>query len=220
MDISSVFFMLASLYLVTTEKFKLLLFVFFLGAVNHYSIIFIVPAYLLFRYNKLFRSETIIKTIALTAIFAGYFIIAGMLLPDLPPERDDGFYKWDSYRTLRILTESPRHLLIRDIFMNFGGIHIFALLFVLSGDWKKLKKQYVLVYLVTLIFILLTFTGFCLYSEELRCYVPILPFLLIPAMLFFSRFTDTLLPINNALLEEINYDPETHDLLQTSQGKN
>jgi hypothetical protein len=127
-----------------------------------------------------------------------------MLLPELPPSMDDGFLKADFQRTIMLIQNTPIHLLIRDIVFNFGGIHIFALLFYFSPVWKNVKREYTAFNLTILIFILLTLTGFGLYSEELRCYVPILPFLMIPAMLFFSQFGGDLMPVNKSILAEKN----------------
>lgn len=216
-DISSLFFMLLSIYLILTKRFVLLLPVFFFGATNHYSIGFIIPAFLLFNYQSLFRLRTVSYAGALVFLYAGYYIVARMLLPDLPPSMDDGFLKADFQRTLMLLQNTPIHLLIRDVIFNFGGIHIFALLFFFSPVWKNVRRKYTVFNLTILIFILLTFTGFGLYSEELRCYIPILPFLMIPAMLFFSQFGGNLMPINRSIryeaIEELHFPPKTLKLI-------
>ncbi len=200
-DIASVFFMVVCLYLVLTNKFNLLLIAFFFACVNHYSIVFIIPVFLLHRYKMLFKAETMIYTAAMFLILAAYFGIAKMILPELPAERDDGFFKWDYLRTYNILTTGPKHLLLRDFIFNFGGIHIFAFLFLVLRGWKALKTEFVNVYLVTFIFIFLSLISFGIYFEELRCYVPMLPFVLIPCMLFFAPYMNTLLPLNDTVLK-------------------
>ncbi len=201
-DISSLFFMMLSIYLILSERFTLLLPVFFLGVTNHYSIGFIIPAFLLFNYKSLFSFRTISYAGAMVILYAGYYIIARMLLPELPPSMDDGFMKVNFHRTMMLLTNTPIHLLIRDILFNFGGIHIFALLFYFSPVWKKIKRNFTAYNLTIILFILLTLTGCGLYSEELRCYITILPFLMIPAMLFFSQFGGNLMPLNKSLLAQ------------------
>jgi hypothetical protein len=199
-DTSSLFFMTFSLYFMLNRNFNLMLVVFFLGVVNHYSIGFIIPAFLLFNYKSLFRFRTISYASALVIIFAVYYLTAKMLLPNLPPGRDDGFLIINLPRTLMLITDTPKHLLIRDIIFNFGGIHIFALLFYFSPMWKKIRRDYTAFNLIILIFIVMTVTGFGLYSEELRCYVPVLPFLMIPSMLFFSQYGSDLMPIQKSML--------------------
>ena len=201
-DISSLFFMMLSIYLILTKKFTFLLPAFFLGVTNHYSIGFIIPAFLLFNYNTIFKVRTISYAGAMVILYAGYYIIARMLLPELPPSMDDGFMKVNFYRTMMLLTNTPIHLLIRDILFNFGGIHIFALLFYFSPVWKKIKRNYTAYNLTIIVFILLTLTGCGLYSEELRCYITVLPFLMIPAMLFFSQFGGNLMPLNKSILAD------------------
>lgn len=199
-DTSSLFFMTISLYFILTCNYKFLIPVFFLGAVNHYSIGFIIPAFLLFNYKTVFKAVTIKYTAILFFLYTGYYLIAKMLLPELPAERDDGFLLANFERNFHHLKISPGHIILRDIFFNFGGIHIFTLLFYFSPMWKKVKKEYTLYNLTILIFVVMTLTGFGLYSEELRCYVPILPFLIIPAMMFFSQFAPKLMPLRKRLL--------------------
>ncbi len=206
-DTSSLFFMMLSLYFVLTRNYKFLIPVFFLGVVNHYSIGFIIPAFLLFNYKTIFKTTIIKYTAILFFLYSGYYIIAKLMLPELPPERDDGFLLADFERNFHHLKISPGHLILRDIFFNFGGIHIFTILFYFTPIWKKVKKEYTLYNLTILIFVLMTLSGFGLYSEELRCYVPVLPFLIIPAMLFLSQFAPKLMPLRKKMIakNEKNY---------------
>jgi len=201
-DTSSLFFMMISIYLILTRNFKLLIPVFFLGTINHYSIGFVIPAFLLFNYRSIFKPGIMKLAAVLFFIYTGYFVIAKLLLPELPAERDDGFLLANFERNIQHIRTSPNHLILRDIFFNFGGIHIFTLLFYFSPMWKKIKREYTLYNLTILIFVTMTLTGFGLFSEELRCYVPILPFLLIPAMLFLSQFAPNLMPLRKNVLED------------------
>lgn len=212
-DTASVFFMTISIYLVLRRNYKLLIPVFFLGALNHYSIGFIIPVFLLFNYRSIFTSRILKLTAVLFFIYAGYFIIAKLLLPKPPAEKEFGFLLIDFERNFSHLKISPNHILLRDIFFNFGGIHIFALLFYFSPVWKKIKKEYTVYNLAILIFIAMTLTGFGLFSEELRCYVPILPFLMIPAMIFLSQFAPDLMPLRAEVLTNKEYSSASHAIL-------
>ena len=212
-DTASVFFMTASIYLILSHNYKLLIPVFFLGALNHYSIGFILPAFLLFNYRTIFTARILKYTSELVFLYAGYFIIAKMLLPELPAERDNGYLLIDFERNFRHIKNSSIHIMLRDIFFNFGGIHIFTFLFYFSPVWKKIKKEYSMYNLTILIFVAMTLTGFGLFSEELRCYVPILPFLMIPAMIFLSQFAPDLLPLSDTVLGKNENTSSAHAVL-------
>lgn len=211
-DTSSLFFMIISIYFILTRNYKFLIPIFFLGTINHYSIGFVIPAFLLFNYRSIHNTKVWKLTAVLFFIYTGYFIVAKWLLPELPAERDDGFLLANFERNILHIRTSPNHILLRDIFFNFGGIHIFALLFYFSPMWKKIKREYTLFNLTILIFVTMTLTGFGLFSEELRCYVPILPFLMIPAMLFLSQFAPNLMPLKKEMLAE-SVSPAKHGLL-------
>ncbi|NOS86666.1 MAG: hypothetical protein HOP31_16150, partial [Ignavibacteria bacterium] len=212
-DTASVFFMTISIYLVLTRNYKLLFPVFFLGALNHYSIGFIIPVFLLFNYRSIFTARILKYTGVLFSLYAGYFIIAKLLLPEPPAEKEFGFLLIDFERNFTHLKISPNHILLRDILFNFGGIHIFTLLFYFSPVWKKIKKEYTIYNLAILIFVSMTLTGFGLFSEELRCYVPILPFLMIPAMIFLSQFAPDLMPLRAEVLAKKEYTSARHAIL-------
>jgi hypothetical protein len=79
--------------------------------------------------------------------------------------------------------------------------------------WKKIKNEYTIYNLVILIFVTMTLTGFGLFSEELRCYVPILPFLMIPAMIFLSQFAPDLMPLRPEVLAKKEYTTARHVVL-------
>jgi hypothetical protein len=202
MDVSSVFFMTLCLYLIITKKPGWLLPVFLLGVMNHYSICFIVPAFLLFNRKQLFRPKTVYYFSGLVLIVVAYFGITRMLLPELPAYRDDGFFKWDFERTWRIILHEPRHLMIRDLFFNLGGLYIFAIFCFFSPVWNKIKGEYTEIFFVNFIHVAFIFLGFGIYIEELRCYVSMIPFIIIPAMLFFSQYCGSLLKIDHVVLKE------------------
>lgn len=197
-DTAIVFFMTLCLYLVVTRNDRLLL-AFFLGAANHYSIGFIIPVYLLFNYRQLFKKKTILYTAALTAVLIGYFAVMRVLLPDVPSEKDDGFVVWDITKAMQAFIEYNKHHMVRDMLFTWGGLHFFALLCLISGAWKTYRYEYTAVYLVVIPFILFAVLRFGIRIEEMRNYIPFIPFVVIPSLIYISKFTGGLLKPNTEI---------------------
>ncbi len=200
-DTAVIFFMTVSLYLIVTKKYNLLLIAFFLGAINHYSIGFIIPAFLLFNYRRLLKADTVMYTVFMIVVLAGYFVVMKMLFPNLPEYRDDGFVAWYPDAAWQAITGYKKHLFVRDLIINLGGLHIFALMFVLSGMWKKVKNEYAAVFLIVIPFIIFALLRFGIRIEEMRNYIPLIPYIIIPAMMYFSKFNPELLKLNDEILK-------------------
>jgi len=195
-DTAVIFFMTVCLYLVITKKHIHLLLAFLPGVMNHYSIGFIIPVFLLFNYRHVFKKETLITAVAMILIIIGYFGIMRMLFPNLPEYRDDGFVAWYPDAAWQAITGYKKHLLIRDLAVNLGGLHIFALLFIISGAWKKIKNEYAAIFLIVIPYLIFALLRFGIRIEEMRNYVPLIPYIIIPAMIYFSYFNPGLLKIS------------------------
>ena len=195
-DCAVIFFVVLCLYLIVTKKNNWLLLAFFLGAANHYSIGFIIPVFLLYNYNRLFNRDTITYSVIMAALLVGYFAALKLIFPNLPETRDDGFVAWYLDAAWQAIVNYKKHLLIRDILVNMGGLHFFALLYFFSGAWKKMKGQFVTVYLIAIPFILFALFRFGIRIEEMRNFIPLIPFVIIPAMLYISRFSGEMLKIS------------------------
>jgi len=198
-DTALLLLMTICLYLVITQKNNWLLLFFFLGAANHYSIGFIIPAFLLFNYRSVFKFKTILYTALLVVILVGYFTVMRLLLPNQPVHRDDGFVAWIPSAALQVLIDYRKHLLVRDLILNMGGLHILALLFLVSGIWKNIKRQFVYIYLVIIPFYLFAFMRFGIRVEEMRNYIPLIPFVIVPALIFLSRYMNGLLKLTQEI---------------------
>ena len=198
-DTAVVFFMTLCLYLVVTGNNRLLLAAFFLGTANHYSIGFIIPVYLLYNYRCLFKKETILYTAALVFILIGYFAVMRILLPDLSSLKDDGFVVWDLSKAVQAFKDYYKPHMVRDIIFTWGGLHFFALMCLLSGAWKTYKRGYIAVYLTVFPFILFALLRFGIRIEEMRNYIPFIPFVIIPALIYISKFTGGLLKPNKEI---------------------
>ena len=85
----------------------------------------------------------------------------------------------------------PLHIILRDLFFNFGGLHIFVIIFFLSGAWKKFRSPLLYANLVIFPYVISVFVNFSI--EEIRNYVAIIPFVLIITLLFLSSFDNSFL---------------------------
>src|SRR4030095_5010066 len=200
-DTAVIFFMTLCLYLVITKKNNWLLIAFFLGASNHYSIGFIIPVFLLFNYNRLFKKDTIAYTLAMILLLVSYFTVLRVVFPNLPEIRDDGFVAWRFGDAWQTLVNYKKHLLIRDLIINMGGLHLFAMLFFFSGMWKKFKTEYIAVFLIIFPFALFALFRLGIRIEEMRNFIPLIPFVIVPAMLYFSQYSSELLKLSPEILK-------------------
>jgi hypothetical protein len=200
-DTAVIFFMVLCFYLVVTRKNYLLLLALFLGTTNHISIGFIIPVFLLFNYSRLFKKETILLVAAMVIILIGYFIVIRLMFPNLPQYKDDGLVVLSLDEAWNAIVNYKKHLLFRDLIINMGGLHIFALLFAFSGLWKKIKNEYVAVFLVVILYAIFTIIRLGIRIEEMRNFVPLIPFIIIPAMLYFSKFNPELLKLNSKIVK-------------------
>jgi hypothetical protein len=110
-------------------------------------------------------------------------------------------------RNLSLISILPMHIIIRDILFNFGGLHLFILIFLITGTWKKYRGPLLYVNLVIIPYVISVFINFSI--EEIRNYITIIPFVLILALLFLSTF-------DNAFLKPVDtlFSPENK-----SEGK-
>jgi hypothetical protein len=122
-----------------------------------------------------------------------------VLLPNLPEHRDDGFVAWIPSAAWQVIVDYKKHLLLRDLVINMGGLHLFAILFFVSGMWKNFKREYVLVFLIIMPFYLFAFLRFGIRIEEMRNYIPLIPFVMVPALLYLSQFIKDLLKPSSAI---------------------
>jgi hypothetical protein len=201
-DNAVVFFMTLCLYLIITKNDKLLLPAFLLGTANHYSIGFIVLVYLLFNYRRLFKKETVLVTAALLAILIGYFAVMRILLPEVETIKDDGFVVWDLPKALQAFADYDKQHMLRDIMFTWGGFHFLALLCLVNGAWKIFRYEYTAVFLTIIPFILFAVFRFGIRIEEMRNYIPFIPFVTLPAMIFISKFSGGLLKPNPEICRE------------------
>lgn len=188
MDFALLLSMIAGYYLIVSNKPNWLLLLFFLGLLNHSGVIFLVPSYLLFNYKKLFKVRTIFYAVAMVGIFIGFISTINMMLP---ATSEGHIIINNSMRNLSLFWEHPKHLLLRDLLFNFGGLHFIVLIFLLSGQWKKFKGPYLYIHLTIVLFLISMFYTFSI--EEMRNYSALIPNIVILSLMFLSTFENSFL---------------------------
>ncbi len=199
---STLFFLVAGFYFLLKKKNVWLLITFLIGAFNHPSVIMLIPVYLLFNYNRLLKKDTIIYSVLLVGGYYVCFLVLKMLYPYFPADRDADYGLIHFSDTVIALRDLPKHLIIRDIVFNFGGLHIFAAMFFISGIWKKFKREYVFIYFLIIPYVMLAVLRAGIRVEEMRNWIPLLPFIILPALLYLSQIKNPLLKLSDEVTME------------------
>ncbi len=188
MDFALLLSIIVGYYCIVAKKTNLLLLALFIGVLNHSGVIFLIISYLLFNYRELFKIKTILYSASLIAIYFGVNgFLNSVLLKDLPGQNIILNYE----RNFNLLFEYPTHLLLRDLFFNFGGLHFIVLLFLFKGLWKKFKGPLLYINFVIIPFLIAMFITFSI--EEMRNYAVIIPNIVILSLMFFSNFENSFL---------------------------
>jgi len=188
MDYSVLLIIILGFYFIVSEKYNWLLVVFAFGLLNHPSVGYLIPAFLLYNYKKLLAKKTIIYTIVMTVLYIGVY----KFMDYIYPSEEGYFILYNLPRNLSLFTGIlPAHILIRDAILNLGGIHLFLLLFLISGQWKKFRSPLLYANLVIFPYILSVLINFSI--EEVRNYITIIPFVLILFLLYLSTFENSFL---------------------------
>lgn len=196
MDFGILLFIILGFYCVVSERYNWLLVVFLLGILNHPSIGYIIPAFLLYNYNKLFKPKTILYTLIMCILYVGIYKYMNWYFPS-----EEGYFViYNLPRNLSLFSTLSPHIIIRDILFNFGGLHIFLIAFFISGTWKRYRGPLLYVNLVIFPYVISVLINFSI--EEIRNYITIIPFVLILALLFLSTFENSFLRPTDRLLEK------------------
>lgn len=196
MDFSILLIIILGFYCIAAEKYNLLLLVFFLGVLNHPSVGYLIIAFLLYNYRSLFRLKTIIYTAVMSIMYIGIYRVMDAYFPSTAGY----FIIYNLPRNLEILHILPMHIILRDVFFNFGGLHLFVIMFFISGAWKRYRGPLLYVNLVIIPYVISVLINFSI--EEIRNYVTIIPFVLILTLLFLSSFDNSFLKPVDRLFEK------------------
>lgn len=197
MDFSVLLIVILGFYCIVNEEYNWLILVFFLGVLNHPSVGYLIPTFLLYNYRKLFKVKTIVYTVLMAVMYIGIY----KLMDYIFPSNTGYFIIYNLPRNLSLLSFLPLHIIARDILFNFGGLHIFIIIFLATGLWKRYKGPMLYINLVIIPYVISVFINFSI--EEIRNYITIIPFIVMPSLLYLSTFensflrpTEKLLPFN------------------------
>ena len=184
-------------YLIVSEKNGWLLVVFCIGLLNHPSVGYLIPAFLLFNYRKLFKKKTIIYAAVMSVLYVATYTFLDYIFP-----RVGGYFIiYNLPRNLSLFHSLPFHIIIRDLLFVFGSMHLLVALLVFTGLWKKFKGPLLYINLVTIPYVISVYINFSI--EEIRNYIAVIPFVIIPALLFLSSLQNSFL----APLEKLGQAP-------------
>lgn len=201
-DQAIVLFMTAGMYFILTRKNYWLLAVILLSSFNHISTGFLILAFVLFNYKSIFTKKIIMFAFLQSVIFIGSYILLKMIYTDIPPERDDVLTVLIPQTPFEAIYDLPKGILIRDIFLNYGGLHILGLLVLVTGLWKKVKTEYLSIFLLFIPYIVMAILRIGLRIEEMRNWIPIVPFVTVLALIFFTGFRNSLFSLSPAVMRE------------------
>jgi len=179
-DFAYLFFLLAGYLCILKRSHKLLLLVFLAGTFNHDSTGFLIIMFLLFNIKDLFKKKTIFYASVMAVIF---FAVKKLLEYIFISNPGISFRFNYTYNFFSFVTE-PAHIVIRDIFLFFGGLHIFVLYFFISGRWKNFKTKYLFINLTIIPYIIIIFLIHTTF--EARNYITAIPFVIILFLMFFT----------------------------------
>lgn len=194
MDFSVLLIIILGYYFIVSEQPKLLFLVFVIGLFNHPSVGYLIPAYLFFNYRKLLRKETIIYTLIMAVVYVATYKILDRVYPS-----DEGYFVlYNLPRNLSLFHDLPLHIILRDFVLVFGGLHFLVLLLFITGIWKKYRGPMLYISLVIVPYVVSVFINFSI--EEIRNYIAILPFVLMPALLLLASFDNSFLRVTDKVL--------------------
>lgn len=196
MDFSILLIIILGFYCIVSEKYNWLLVVFFLGVLNHPSVGYLIVVYLLYNYNKLFKVKTIIYAAVMSILYVGIY----KLMDIYYPSTEGYFVIYNLPRNLSIFSILPIHIIIRNILFNFGGLHLFIIIFLFSSSWKRYRGPLLYANLIIIPYVISVLINFSI--EEIRNYITIIPFVLILALLFLSSFENSFLKPVDRLFEK------------------
>jgi hypothetical protein len=179
-DFANILFIFAGYYCIINNYHKTLLAVFLIGAFNHDSIGFLIVMYLLFNIKNTFKWKTIIYTIAMAAIF----IIVKKAMETVFAANPGISFRWNYIHNFNEFFDKPKHIVLRNVFLTFGGLHLFVLYFFISGKWKKFNTKYLYITLTVIPYVIIVFLIHTTF--EARNYMTAIPFMIILFLLFFT----------------------------------
>jgi hypothetical protein len=158
--------------------------IFIFAVINKETAGYLIFSYILFNYREIFTKKIIINTFLLSAFFLGYKFLLSQVFKNNPGDDFEiGYYK--NLVTINELFTNTVYLKV--VFLNFGGLYIFALILFISGLWKRYPVK-------SKLFINLTIVPYYLlgiiitYISEVRVYTELIPMITVLFLIFLSNF--------------------------------
>ncbi len=187
MDFGVLLGMTLGFYFIVSEQNGWLLLTFYLGLLNHSSVGFLIPAYLLFNYKKMFRIKTIIFAGVMSALYIATYAFLDYIFP-----KEGGYFLKNAFlRNLSLFHVLPIHIIVRDLLFVFGGLHFLVAILIFTGFWRRFKGPFLYISFVLVPYVIFIYV-YCS-IEETRNYIAAIPFILIPALLFLSTLKNSFL---------------------------
>ena len=196
MDFSILLIILLGFYFIITEQNIPMMILFVIGLFNHPSVGYLIFAYLLYNYKKLFTAKTIIYTVLMSVIYIATYKI----LDDIYPREGGYFVLFNMYRNLGLYKVLPFHIIARDALFDYGGLHFFFLIFLFSGAWKRFRGPMLYINAVVFPYLLSVLISFSI--DDIRNYITIIPFVVICCLMYLSTFENSFLKPTEGLLKE------------------
>lgn len=179
-DFANFIFIFLGYYCIIKNYNKTLLLVFLIGAFNHDSIGFLIVMYVLFNIKEIFKWKTILYTVSMAVIF----LVIKKVLENIFIANPGISFRWNYIYNFNEFFNKPVHIVFRNVFFAFGGLHLFVIYFFLSGKWKKYNTKYMYITLTIIPYAIILFLIHTTF--EARNYITAIPYMTILFLLFFS----------------------------------
>jgi hypothetical protein len=183
-DFTAILLFTAGLYFIVKENLLWFYVIFILGIINKETAGYLIFAYGLFNYKRLFTRKIITNLFLLGIIFISFKIFLGYIFINNPGDNFEIGY----YENLNILSNLfSNKIYFKNIFLNYGGLYIFAVLLFITGKFLNFKNKKALFMNLTIIpyYILGIFIT---YITEVRVYTEIIPMIAILFLIYLSNY--------------------------------
>ncbi len=193
-DFAYLLLVFAGFFAIIKKYDKTLLLIFLLGVFNHDSIGFLIVMYVFFNIKELLTKRVIINTVLMTIIFIAVKKMMEIIFINNPglSFRFNYLYNIEAFSTM------PPHIVVRNVFLTFGGMHIFVLYFFISGRWKQFNTKYLYITLTLFVHVLIVFLIHTTF--EGRNYMAAIPYIIILFLLFLSTQKNSFIEPNLHIL--------------------
>jgi hypothetical protein len=108
------------------------------------------------------------------------------------------------YNTTEFVNKPP-HIVLRNIFLLFGGMHLFVFYFIISGRWKKFNSKYLYITFTIVPYVIIIYLIHTFF--EARNYITAIPFIIILFLLYFATEQNSFLKPAEEILSQKKADP-------------